>query len=185
MKPCNERLPQPTELSEAIGEAIDFGRHPLDECVKIVGGDGSVKVDGWLDHKDIKRAAKSIEEFEQRVKEREEMETKNEWYEKGELPPIDSLVDVCGNNLVYGRDEKECRVRGYIDGVVVVQMSYGYGCFLPENLKPSKTEEDELMEQANSLFERTKCTLGARQGIEHAVEVMIKAGWRPTTKKDD
>lgn len=122
------------------------------------------------------------------VDDRWKPETKNDWYEKGELPPVDSLVDTIGTNLVYGQGEKECRVRGYVDGVIVVQMSYGYGCFSLGNLKPSKTEEDELVERLAKTIKKaeeanTDLVL-ANEEYRLIASYAVKDGWRPPKSKD-
>ena len=80
----------------------------------------------------------------------------NDWYKKGELPPVGAVVDVVGD-VQYGAGETNCEVVAHVENCAVIRMSYGLGCFEPRVLKPSRTETDKLVEQMERSFENTVC----------------------------
>jgi len=139
------------------------------------------------------------QEFEQRVKEREEMKNKNDWYIKGDLPPEGSIVII---NIDYKLTNgfKTLDVKAGEKVRVVQHVDYGYGkvCLISvrnnsfgattifSNLRPLRTEEDELIERAldDAITNRNE-ELQVNPVIVNSLRKLVKAGWRPTEKKDD
>lgn len=71
---------------------------------------------------------------------------RNNWLERGELPPIGEFVDVEGEDLVYGDGELNCEVIAHVEDTAVIRMSYGLGCFQKHVLSPSRTERDKTID---------------------------------------
>jgi len=194
MKPYEERLP-------LIDEAIDY----LDSTWPDSDLDYLLEFNGRYNwHCSNKKVAQNNyictrDEFEQRVKEREEMKNKNDWYIKGDLPPEGSIVII---NIDYKLTNgfKTLDVKAGEKVRVVQHVDYGYGkvCLISvrnnsfgatiifSNLRPLRTEEDELMERAldDAITNRNE-ELQVNPVIVNSLRKLIKAGWRPTEKKDD
>ena len=79
----------------------------------------------------------------------------DDWYKAGELPPIGANVDVVGL-VVYGAGEIDCEVISHVENCAVIRMSYGLGCFEPDNLKPSKTDKGRFIDAAISCLSEFK-----------------------------
>ena len=71
---------------------------------------------------------------------------RNDWFERGELPPVGEFVDVEGEDLVYGDGELNCEVIAHVEDTAVIRMSYGLGCFQKHVLSPSRTERDKAID---------------------------------------
>lgn len=71
---------------------------------------------------------------------------RNDWFVRGELPPVGEFVDVEGEDLVYGDGELNCEVIAHVENTAVIRMSYGLGCFQKHVLSPSRTERDKAID---------------------------------------
>jgi len=71
---------------------------------------------------------------------------RNDWFWRGELPPVGEFVDVEGEDLVYGDGELNCEVIAHVEDTAVIRMSYGLGCFQKHVLSPSRTERDKAID---------------------------------------
>jgi len=100
----------------------------------------------------------------------------NSWFERGELPPVGARVDVDGDNLVYGRGEKNCEVLAHVEDTAVVRMSYGLGCFQSRVLLPSRTEREKAIEEIKSIL-----GLGG-SFMDSAAAKLYDAGYRKEAK---
>lgn len=117
-----------------------------------------------------------------------EQDMNNDWYEKGERPPVGTqcefkAISNC-NSEDFASDWAFCKIL-YIgkNGGAVVESSYGIEYFIDEldydlSFRPIPTETDKLVDEAMSLFSQTETTSDARQGIEHAVHKLIEQGYR-------
>ena len=185
MKPYEERLPLIDEAIDELDGNPDNAKFLLDEYEYLWKSE-----DGYycwcMKGSSAYMLGKTFctrDEFEQRVKEREEMKNKNDWYEKGGLPPekIYCQVKLNGewvNCYLIGRDDM---------GGFVYRVDGGYGCLSDERLfRPLRTEEDELIERAldDAITNRNE-ELQVNPVIVNSLRKLVKAGWRPTEKKDD
>lgn len=139
------------------------------------------------------------QEFEQRVKEREEMKTKNDWYEKGELPPVGEKLKGASRVSCRGVEDwfdfPRYRVvahhsNGKTFFVEVLDDNGNYLCTEKFDLgssqyRPLRTEEDELVEQAENCLRNANTQVLDKYTYGTLSKQLIKAGWRPTEKKDD
>ena len=182
MKPYEERLPLIDEAIDITGEKLRNHKDYLLWRGSIFKWASLAISYNLLDSEPMVFVC-SYDEFEQRVKEREEMKNKNDWYEKGGLPPekIYCQVKLNGewvNCYLIGRDDM---------GGFVYRVDGGYGCLSDERLfRPLRTEEDELIERAldDAITNRNE-ELQVNPVIVNSLRKLIKAGWRPTEKKDD
>jgi|SRR5690554_725598 len=109
-----------------------------------------------------------------------EQEMNNDWYEKGELPPVGTVCDAKIYPYALDKFEQAKVVYHSSKNVVVVEYKSGDIGFLtaPADFRPLRTETDKLIEQAMSLFSKSEATTDAKAGIEHAVTVLIEEGYR-------
>lgn len=168
MKSYNERLPLIDAVIEELG-----GEFPP----TAIGYSGR----GYYAKGDIANILHKInfgdvctrQEFEQRVKEREEMS------ERGcEQFPIGSKCRVRISDKMEDVEVLSYHGLGESKRAWVYSVNRGYRTVLPDSLRPLRTETDKLVEQAMNLFHETESTTDAKQGIEHAVYKLIEQGYR-------
>ncbi|MFM7812597.1 MAG: hypothetical protein ACKO7M_13050 [Acinetobacter junii] len=87
------------------------------------------------------------------VDERYKPKSEQSWFEKDELPPVGSFVDVVGE-VRYGAGETNCEVIAHVENCAVIRMSYGLGCFESHCLKPTKTEREKFIDAASVIIHR-------------------------------
>jgi len=196
MKPYEERLPLIDEAIDELDGKPDNAKFLLDEYEylwKSEDGDYCWCMKGSSAYM-LGKTFCTRQEFEQRVKEREAMENKNDWYIKGDLPPEGSIVII---NIDYKLTNgfKTLDVKAGEKVRVVQHVDYGYGkvCLISvrnnsfgatiifSNLRPLQTEEDELMERAldDAITNRNE-KLQVNPVIVNSLRKLIKKGWRPT-----
>jgi hypothetical protein len=137
------------------------------------------------------RSTPDIEKF-RIVDERWKPEAKNDWYEKGELPPVGEVVEFYKDPYFLQTDKDFCtngdelevlaHRKGEASDVAIVWNKRALQArgVVRECLKPLRTEEDELVERALKDINLTDVSdppnITARD--------LIKAGWRPPKIKD-
>lgn len=147
MKPYNERLP----LIDAVIEATDGNIERIkdyrktDTHINYMTKIGYFSVDSqWIFYGET---VCTHEEFEQRARELgykpKEQEMNNDWYEKGELPPVGSVV----RHKESGKDvEVKCHLRtGQAIGERLCHPLIEIG--FASDFEPLRTETNKLIEQ--------------------------------------
>src|SRR5690554_2118444 len=169
MKPYNERLPM-------IDAAIDYykGKLPREanpDSTLIVGAYGSyyfISEEYFNTYSGESEFVCYEEEFEQRAKELgypKEQEMNNDWYEKGEFPPVGEVVEIydCHSQLQSwnGKQVEVLRNIKSPDGerlsVVLLDGWVDATLISTKKLRPLRTETDTLVEQMERSFENAVC----------------------------
>ena len=189
MKPYEERLPLIDEAIDITGEKLRNHKDYLLWRGSIFKWASLAISYNLLDSEPMVFVC-SYDEFEQRVKEREEMKNKNDWYEKGGLPPV-------GAECEYFDEPSKEWIRVKVKyasewGIVIESLGVGAGVELFFNhtqlpkIRKVRTEEDELMERDldDAITNRNE-ELQVNPVIVNSLRKLVKAGWRPTEKKDD
>lgn len=136
----------------ATGEVLGDWRDTLEQRPKEkVQAHAEAELDSTIE--ELFRPFFSIEEnqwkvmAQQAVSQQYEKQQDNSWFERGELPPVGTRVDVDGAGLVYGDGERNCEVLAHVENTAVVRMSYGLGCFQPHVMSPSRTEREKAIHE--------------------------------------
>ena len=106
-----------------------------------------------------------------------EQSMNNDWYERGELPPVGAVVEVAplwDRVLIVAHNNGDC--------VFFNKVSDKYDCFRSgDYFRPIRTERDALVEKAEMDIHQKYIDVVSR----HHIQTLIDAGWRPTKPMSD
>ena len=115
------------------------------------------------------------------------MSNKNDWHERGELPPVGETVEARTQKEGAWCAWKNVEICGYHGDFVWFQCgsTYFHGLVHEMEFRPIRSERDKLIEDGKSLFDETQATKDSWEGIYHAIEALIDAGWRPIKQQSE
>lgn len=107
------------------------------------------------------------------------MSNKNDWYERGELPPVGTQCEV--NHI---GEWKPTVIVGYDAGLPVFKTEwndrYAYACGDDFEFRPIRTERDVLVEKAFNDIGRL-----SNDDDTYIIERLIAKGWRPVKQQGE
>ena len=112
---------------------------------------------------------------ELRMRQEKKMEDKNDWYKRGEFPPVGTVCEV----LYYGAWERT-KIIGWDDNLIVLTTewdeSHKYNALNtgPLAFRPLQTERERLINEAQKLF--IELDSGISMNDVAAINVLYKAG---------
>lgn len=197
MKPYNERLP----LIDAAIEATDGDIERIkdyrktDTYINYTVKLGYFSVDSqWACHGET---ICTHDEYEQRARElgyKPKEQDMNDWYEKGELPPVGDIVECCFNGLTFintfvenWREGDQLEVLAHRVGengapvAVVWNKRDRYAtCLISQAMRPLRTETDRLVDEALETLKSDYATHLSISDLDlkMCAETIIEAGYR-------
>ncbi len=121
------------------------------------------------------------------VDERWKTENKNDWYEKDELPPVGIKCEYLDG--VSSKWIKVWTVASHAfdqDAILFCKdKKTGFVCYgYSGSFRPLRTKEDDLVDACVKVLGGGALS-GSVKTLRDQAALLVKAGWRPTEKKDD